>query len=95
MEGSDIIETGTQTTPDGAGTDYSLASVILQPETQYDLIVTTLGVPVDYPVAEFSGTLGWGQIAVDVSAATPEPSTMPLLALGLVLGSMLRTQRAR
>ena len=80
MQGADVVDTGVQ--PDPGFGYYFLPSVTLQPDTPYDLVVTTLGVPSSLDPG-FSGTEGWGQIALDVSSV-PEPDTLPLLATGFL-----------
>ncbi|HEY1686449.1 MAG TPA: hypothetical protein VGG19_16915 [Tepidisphaeraceae bacterium] len=92
LQGTNVIDTGIQTGP-GFGENYFLPAVILQPNTQYDLVVTTLGVP-SSDDAGFSGTQGWGQIAVDVSAV-PEPGIISLLAAGSLLGFSSRGMQRR
>ncbi len=82
LQGTNVIDTGIQTTTYFYGTNYSLSPVVLEPGTQYDLVVTTLGIPPSDDTG-LVGTIGWGQIALDASTPTPEPSTLSLLAMGL------------
>jgi hypothetical protein len=82
MQGTNVVDTGVLT--GGSGPYYySLPSAKLLPDTQYELIVTTLGVPVSLNPG-YSGGEGWGQIPVDISAAAPEPNAMPLLAIAVL-----------
>lgn len=83
LQGTTVIDTGIDTgTGSGYANTYSLPTIELQPGTQYDLVVTTLGVP---PSEEFTGTTAWGQIALDLNAVAPEPSSLFLFGTGLVV----------
>jgi len=82
MQGTNVVDTGVLT--GGSGPYYySLPSAKLLPDTQYELVVTTLGVPVSLNPG-YSGGEGWGQIPVDISAAAPEPNALPLLAIAVL-----------
>lgn len=69
MQGTTVVATGVQAGSIAVcdGLFYTLPSVALQPGTQYDLIVTTLGVPLSCDQG-FVGTQGFGSIAVDVTS---------------------------
>ena len=82
LQGTNVIDTGIQTSTNVWGTNYFLSPVVLEPGTQYDLVITTLGIPPSDDTG-LVGTLGWGQIALDASTPTPEPGTLSLLAMGL------------
>ncbi len=82
MQGANVVDTGVLTGAPGPYY-YSLPSATLLPDTQYDLVVTTLGVPVSLNPG-YSGGEGWGQIPVDISAAAPEPNALPLLAIAVL-----------
>jgi hypothetical protein len=81
MQGSSVVDKGVLTA--GPGSYYSLPSVTLLPDTRYDLVVTTLGVPVSLNPG-YAGREGWGQIPVDISAAAPEPMALPLLSIAVL-----------
>jgi hypothetical protein len=83
LQGAEVIDTGIQTSVNPWGTNYSLSPIVLEPDTQYDLVVTTLGIPSSDDTG-IVGTIGWGQIALDASTPTPEPDTLWLLATGLL-----------
>jgi len=82
MQGATVVDAGVLTGAPGPYY-YSLPSATLLPDTQYDLVVTTLGVPVSLNPG-YSGGEGWGQIPVDISAAAPEPNALPLMAIGVL-----------
>ena len=103
MQGSNVIDTGVQTgplPPGQLGVGYSLAPVTLNALTQYDLVITTLGIPVTYnPGSTF--TAG-GQISLDISPATssptsvtPEPGSFTLLTTGVLASLAFARRRTR
>ena len=93
MQGANVVDTGVLTGGPGPYY-YSLPSAKLLPDTQYDLVVTTLGVPASLNPG-YTGGEGWGQIPVDISAATPEPNALPLLAIAVLGIAAFRLRSAR
>lgn len=94
LQGTEVIDTGIQTSMNPWGVNYSLSPVVLEPGTQYDLVVTTLGIPSSDDTG-IVGTIGWGQIALDASTPTPEPGTLSLFATGLLGIAGLAAGRTR
>ena len=89
-----MVDSGVQTETFANGeTDYSLSPVTLQPNTQYDLIATTMGFPSS---DKDPGTGLLGQVPFNITAV-PEPGTLPLLGIGLAIcfGSVLKALRAK